>query len=123
MLKGWMELRNMKNNSNMKYGLATFGIFVLLFGTAGAYAYSNSNEQKWNMMGNYQGAYNGMMNGNANYRNMMNNYEYYSGMMGNIDIESKDRINALHDQMIKNLDPETAKQMDAMHDSCMGNTD
>lgn len=88
------------------YGIiGIVGVFLLLLGAAGAYAYTNNGNN--NMMEN-QGNYNGMMNGN------------HMNMMKNLD---KDKMNVIHEKMMKNLDPETAKQMDSMHDACMGNTD
>jgi hypothetical protein len=101
--------------------MGILGVFVLLLGTVGVYAYSDTNNARQGMMGNYLGTYEGMMNSNTNTPNI--NAESYSGMMKNIDSTTRDKMNALHDEMIKNLDPETAKQMDAMHDACMGNND
>jgi len=101
--------------------MGILGVFVLLLGAVGVYAYSDTNNARQGMMGNYQGSYNGMMNGNTNTPNT--NTENYRGMMRNIDPATKAEMNTVHDEMIKNLDPETAKQMDAMHDACMGNTD
>ena len=91
------------------YGIiGLVGIFLLLLGAAGAYAYTNNG-----MMGNKQGAYKGMMNNNGD----------YGGMMGDLDKNSRDQMSSIYDQMMENIDPETAKQMDAMHDACMENDD
>ena len=77
------------------YGtIGIMGLFLLLLGVAGAYAYNNDAS----MMGNNQAAYIGMMNDNG----MMDVNENYIGMMGNID---------------------NIQQMDAMPDAYMGIND
>lgn len=96
------------------YGiLGIVGAVLLLMGAVGVYAYGNTDNVGWGMMGNNQATYNEHINSNVN----------YGGMMGTLDTNTINQMNEWHDEMIKNLDPETAKQLDEIHDACLGNTD